>query len=204
MSAIEDHNSGVFESVLANRWNGAILERVAKLGLNDWWLTSGCIAQSVWNAKYGFPPDHGIIDYDLIYFDPDTSWQAEDDVIRKAADVFSELPIMVQIRNQARVPLWYEGKFGVPYPPVRAASDGIDRFPCKTTAVGIRCEGNRLHLHAPFGVSLMLDGMLVPNPVLPIAEVYATKVRRWQAVWPELVAYPWPIEEVPAKGCGQS
>ncbi|WP_246742837.1 nucleotidyltransferase family protein [Rhodomicrobium vannielii] len=88
MSAIEDYNSGVFESVLANRWNDAILERIGKLGLNDWLLTSGCIAQSVWKAKYGFPPDHGIIDYDLIYFDPDSSWQAEDDVIRKAADVF--------------------------------------------------------------------------------------------------------------------
>ncbi|WP_425523415.1 nucleotidyltransferase family protein [Rhodomicrobium vannielii] len=114
------------------------------------------------------------------------------------------MPITVQIRNQARVPLWYEGKFGVPYPPVRAASDTIDRFPCKTSAVGIRCEGNRLQLRAPFGVTLMLNGVLVPNPVLPIPEVYATKIRRWQAVWPELVANPWPIEEVPAQGCRQS
>jgi len=193
MAVPDDHSSRVRGAVLANPWNAAILERMGALGLDDWWLTAGCIAQSVWNGAYGLPPDHGIVDYDVFYCDPDTRWDAEDAVIARAAALFSDLPVTVQIRNQARVPLWYEGRFGVPFPPVARASDGIDRFPCKSVAVGVRREENgRLRIHAPFGLRWLLDGVLVPNPVLPIPAVYAAKVARWQAVWPRLTAHPWP------------
>jgi uncharacterized protein len=177
---------------LENRWNAIILDRAPSLGLGDWWLTAGCIAQSVWNGLYGREPDHGILDYDIFYFDPDTSWVAEDRVISRAAAAFADLPITVQIRNQARVPLWYEEKFGVPFPPVARASDGIDRFPCGTVAVGIRWSEGRFTIHAPFGLHYLLRGKLVPNTALQIPGVYADKTTRWMAVWPELVATPWP------------
>lgn len=198
MSVAEDKIDCLLECVLANPWNSIIFERIKTLGLNDWWLTAGCIAQSVWNVKYGLPPEYGIIDYDVFYFDPDTSWSAEDDVIRMAATLFSDLPITVQIRNQARVPLWYEGKFGVPFPPVSAASDGIDYFPCKTVAIGVRCDGSGFKVYVPFGVQHLLDGILIPNPILRIPEVYAAKVRRWQDVWSGLIAHPWPTTDVHA------
>jgi hypothetical protein len=93
--------------VLSNKWNGIVLDRMEQLGLSDWWLTAGCIAQSVWNRLYDRAADHGILDYDVIYFDRDTSWEAEDAVIRATATLFADLPIAVQVRNQARVPLWY-------------------------------------------------------------------------------------------------
>ncbi len=179
----------VLSLVLKNRWNGILLGRARSLGLSDWWLTAGCIAQSVWNGLYGREPDHGILDYDIFYFDRDTSWAAEDRVI---ASAFADLPITVQIRNEARVPLWYEEKFGVPFPPVARASDGIDRFPCGTVAVGIRRSEDRFTIHAPFGLDLLLQGKLIPNPALQIPALYANKTARWMEVWPELAATPWP------------
>jgi hypothetical protein len=185
--------------VLANRWNANILERIPQLGLTDWWLTAGCLAQSVWNGLYDRPPDHGILDYDVFYFDLDTSWEAEDTVIAKAAAIFADLPIAVQIRNQARVPLWYEKKFGVPFPPVETASEGIDRFPCGTVAVGIRRDGDKFRIHAPFGLGPLLQGTLIPNTALQIAEIYAAKTRRWREVWPDLVVEPWPDQFIPAR-----
>jgi uncharacterized protein len=178
--------------VLSNPWNAAILDRMGRLGVADWWLTSGCLVQTVWNGLYGHPPDHGILDYDVFYFDPDTGWDAEDAVIRRAARLFADLPVRVQIRNQARVPLWYEEKFGVRYPPVRTASDGIDRFPCATTSVGLRREGEGFRIHAPYGLDLLLQGVLLPNTTLWVPGVYAAKAARWRAVWPELVLVPWP------------
>lgn len=183
----------LLEQVLKNQWNRIILKRMKTLCLSDWWITAGCIAQSVWNDKYGFPPDNGISDYDIFYFDPDPSWDAEDRIIKRAATLFSDLPVTVQIRNQSRVPLWYEEKFGVPFPPVRAASDGIDCFPCKTVAVGVRYDDDRFTVYAPFGVQLLLEGVLIPNPVLQIPDVYRMKVGRWQNVWPGLVAEPWAV-----------
>jgi uncharacterized protein len=182
----------VLSLVLKNRWNATILDRAPALDLRDWWLTAGCIAQSVWNGLYGRAADHGILDYDIFYFDPDTSWAAEDRVISRAAAAFADLPITVQIRNQARVPLWYEEKFGVPFPPVTRASDGIDRFPCGTVAVGIRRSEDGFTIHAPFGLAPLLQGKLIPNTALQIPGVYADKTVRWKEVWPDLVVTPWP------------
>jgi hypothetical protein len=192
-----DESDRFLRLVLANRWNAAILERMPRLGLEDWWLTAGCLAQSVWNGLYDRPPDHGILDYDVFYFDPDTSWDAEDRVITRVAAMFSDLAITIQIRNQARVPLWYEAKFGIPYPPVHAAIDGIDRFPCATDAVGIRRDAGAFRIYAPFGLTAVLRGSLLPNPALPIPEVYAAKTARWLKVWPALVVAPWPDRAMP-------
>jgi hypothetical protein len=185
--------------VLANRWNAAILERISQLMLPDWWLTAGCLAQSVWNGIYHRAPDQGILDYDVFYFDPDTSWTGEDAVIRNAAVLFADLPITVQIRNQARVPLWYEEKFGVAFPPVRAACDGIDRFPCASVAIGVRRIGDEFKIHAPFGLGPVLRGELIPNPVLQIPEVYAAKTERWRRVWPDLKVRKWPVSDAQGK-----
>ena len=47
--------------------------------------SSGCLVQTVWNVLTRRAVDYGINDYDVFYFDPDTSWAAEDAVIRTAA-----------------------------------------------------------------------------------------------------------------------
>ncbi|WP_220274743.1 nucleotidyltransferase family protein [Trinickia dinghuensis] len=162
-----------------------------QLGLSDWWLTSGCVAQSVWNAACGRDMHSGIRDYDLIYYDPNTSWAAEDDVIRRGRSLFAGLPIEVQIRNQARVPLWYEEKFGIPFGVVNRASDGIDRFPCATVCVGLKCVHDGFDVYAPFGLKPLFEGVLRPNRALPIESVYAEKTERWQREWPHLTREPW-------------
>ena len=64
---------------------------------------------------------HGIRDYDVFYFDADTSWSAENEVIERAAHLFADLNVSIEVRNQARVHLWYEEKFGLPYPPLKSA-----------------------------------------------------------------------------------
>jgi uncharacterized protein len=79
------------EAVLCNPINRTILERLPMFGLNDVWLVSGSLFQTVWNCLTGRPPDYGIKDYDIIYFDADTSWQAEDAVIRRMAACFSDI-----------------------------------------------------------------------------------------------------------------
>jgi uncharacterized protein len=58
----------------------------------------------------GRPLDYGIKDYDLGYFDDsDLSYEAEDAVIRRVKAAFDEpLRSTVEVRNQARVHLWFE------------------------------------------------------------------------------------------------
>jgi len=180
------------ECVLQNRFNTAILDRFSQLGLDDWWLTAGCLAQSVWNMKAGKAPDAGIADYDVFYFDPDITWRSEDRVIRQGLELYSELSVNIEIRNQARVPIWYPKKYGFDYGPVLRASDGIDRFAYQTTAIGLRKEDNGTYrIYAPFGLDLVMQGHVIPNDVLPIRDVYEAKVARWQKIWPDLKIMPW-------------
>src|SRR6185312_9025804 len=76
------------ETVQRNPFNRVILERLPLLALRDCWLVSGGLFQTVWNMRTGQRPDLHIKDYDIFYFDPDTSYAAEDAVIRRAADLF--------------------------------------------------------------------------------------------------------------------
>src|SRR5213078_2739431 len=81
-----------------------VLARAARMDLPGWYLVAGCLYQTVWNVVGGQPPEAGILDYDLAYFDAaDLSWAAEDAVIQAGHRVFGDLPAPVQIRNQARV-----------------------------------------------------------------------------------------------------
>ncbi|GLY97422.1 nucleotidyltransferase family protein [Actinoplanes sp. NBRC 103695] len=171
-----------------------VLERAAALDLPGWYLTAGCVFQTVWNGVTGRPPGHGIRDYDLFYFDAgDLSWEAEDRVIAASARVFADLPAEVEVRNEARVHLWYEQKFGVPCPPYSSTEAAIDSFAATTCCVGVRLEPDgQWRVYAPHGLADIFDLVLRPNPVLAPREVYETKAARWRELWPELTVLPWP------------
>lgn len=79
----------------------------------NWYIAAGILSQTVWNHLHGFESDANIKDIDLVYFDPDTSYEAEDKYIQRGKDLFGDLQVDVEIRNQARVYLWYEDHFGI-------------------------------------------------------------------------------------------
>ncbi len=125
-------------AALQNPANQIIAEELYRLTLPDAWLVSGCLVQTVWNVLTGRAVDYGINDYDVFYFDPDTSWEAEDEIIRTLTERLAGRGIAVEARNQARVHLWYPEKHGLPYPELRCSTEGIDRFLTKNTQIGIR------------------------------------------------------------------
>lgn len=160
--------------------------------LPDWWLVSGAIYNTVWNRLTGRPETHGIKDIDLFYFDPETSYEAEDHQIRRAAALFPPKP-PVELRNQARVHLWYPDHFHRPYPPLANAAEAIDRFACRTHCVGLRLEPDGgLTLYAPYGLDDIFAFRLTPNTVLDNRITHEAKARRQTALWPELTVIAWP------------
>jgi hypothetical protein len=59
-------------------------------------------------------PGLGHQGYDIFYCDDrELSWEAEDRVIRLVEETVADLPIRVEVRNQARVHLWYRERFGI-------------------------------------------------------------------------------------------
>jgi hypothetical protein len=160
-----------------------LLEYLRAIALPQWRLVAGCLYQTVWNVLTNRPRGTGIQDHDVIYFDAsDLTWEAEDAIIRRATA--SDL---LQIRNQARVHLWYEQHFGVPYPPLSTADEAIQRYPSIAGAVGVRLEDDgRLDITAPFGLEDMFAMIMRPNPACPHQPAFAAKAARVRLIWPEV------------------
>jgi hypothetical protein len=174
-------------AALQNPANEIIAEELFRLALPDAWLVSGCLVQTVWNVLTKRAVDYGINDYDVFYFDPDTSWEAEDRVIRRLTDRLAPRGIQAEARNQARVHLWYPAKHGLPYPPLHCSTEGIDRFLTMNTQIGIRRTRDGYDVYAPNGFGDVADMIARPNPGANFSAAnYAAKVARWKALWPEL------------------
>jgi len=133
-------------------------------------------------------PDYGVKDYDLGYFDAsDISYEAEDAVIRRVAAAFDEpLRSAVEVRNQARVHVWFEGHFGEWYAPLSCTAEALERFVSPMFSIGVRLmRDDRLHIAAPFGLADLFALRLRPNPRRSSAnfsQVAAGVTRRWPEV----------------------
>jgi len=167
-----------------------VLETARKLALPDWMIFSGAVYQPVLNHLTGRPADHGLNDYDLAYYDAaDLSYEAEDVVIRRAAAAFKPpLRDLVEVRNQARVHLWFESKFGEAYGPLASTAEALERFASATFAVGARLEADgALRLFAPFGLEDLFALRLRPNPLrVKGAGGWARTTSSAKARWPEI------------------
>lgn len=184
---------GFLEAVLASEANRVVLERGPLLGVADWWLTGGAVFQAAWNRLDGRDPDAGVLDRDLFYFDPaDLSWEAEDAVVQKAADLFSDLTSPLQVRNEARVHLWFADHFGVAAEPFSSTRDAIDHFASTTCCYGVTRRADGFEVYAPHGFADLAAGRVRPNPGPATREVYETKTARWHTEWPCLLVEPWP------------
>lgn len=170
-----------------------VLDRARGMALPDWRIVSGALYNTVWNSLTGRPLQTGIKDVDLFYWDDaDLSYEAEDVMIRRGAEIFAGLPVPVEIRNQARVHLWFEDHFGTPFTPLRSSAEGVDRFASKTHAVSVRLEPDgALDVYAPFGLDDLFAFRVTPNHVLDNRLTHETKAARAKAIWPEITIIPW-------------
>ncbi len=142
------------EIVTGQDWLTDALTRLRDLRLPDGWLVAGCLYNCVWNVLTGRPAQNGIRDVDIFYYDKtDLSFEAEDAVIRRTKAAFADFPLPVDIKNQARVHLWFENRFGFAIPQYPSSCDSIACFSTRAYAVGARPGADdHLQICAPFGL----------------------------------------------------
>jgi hypothetical protein len=146
----------------------------------------------VWNLLHGFEPAAGIKDYDLVYFDPiDLSDEAERQIEEKVARRLSGLDVVVDVKNEARVHLWYAERFGRHLEPYASTEDAIATWPTTASCVGVRQENDDFMVCAPFGLADLLGMVARPNKTIVTRDVYEEKVSRWAARWPRLRIIAW-------------
>jgi hypothetical protein len=186
-------NAAAFmDDVCRNPVNRRLLDRLPRLDLPNQWLVAGCLFQTIWNLRSGLSPAFGIQDYDVFYFnDADLSWEAENEDILRAQAAMRDLNVQVELKNQARVHLWYGERFGPGYPKLERTQDGIDRFLSGCTRVGVRTNPkNELELYAPDGLDDLYNGILRPNPLNYRPELFLAKAESYKKRWPWLTIIP--------------
>lgn len=171
-----------------------LLEALRQLDLPDWRLVSGAIYQTVWNRLTSQPTGYGIKDYDVAYFDAsDRSYEAEDRVIRRVSEQLPRWDGKVEVRNQARVHLWYPDRFGGAYPELRNTDESLENYMCTTHAVAVRLEpDNEISVAAPFGLTDIFALTIRPCTKLQSnRKHYGEKARRMCRLWPQLKVLDW-------------
>lgn len=189
----------VIESVLADPACLSVLDALREVGLPDAWLCAGAVFQNVWNRLSGLPAGAGIRDYDVFYFDrANLGWDAEDAAIDRVTAAVRDPTIEVEVRNQARVHLWYPERFGKTIPPYTSSPDAISSFAAFACSVGVRWAEagpgsgfDALEVTAPFGLQDTVDMVLRPNHRLAPREVYEAKAAAYIERWPQLRVEPW-------------
>ena len=179
-------------TVLKNPAVNAVWQGWHHLQLPQCWLVAGCLAQTVWNARFGLPGMHGISDIDLIYFDPtDLSLSGEQAHAERIRALFPDLGIWMDVKNEARVHLWYAARFGFQIRPYSSAVDAIDTFPTTATTIGMRPGPHGCEIHATFGLGDLFAGVVRPNKRLITRGIYEAKVAKWRVHWPDLRVVGW-------------
>jgi hypothetical protein len=176
------------EAARRNPVNAALLDRLPALGLPDAWLVAGCLVQTLWNVRSNRPPGEGIRDYDIFYCDTDDlSWEAEDRHISRVATALADLEVRVELRNQARVHLWYGARFGPGYPALRCSRQAIDLFLIDCTRVALQAGADGAQtVYAPCDWGELFGGVLRPNRLNHRPGLFAAKAESYRARWPWL------------------
>jgi hypothetical protein len=175
-----------------------IIQLWAEISLPDCWLVAGAIVQTVWNDAFGFDPRHGVKDADLVYFDAeDLSEDTEAGHAARISALFAGLGVHIDVKNEARVHLWYARNFGFEIAPYTSSYHAISTFPTTATAIGVQPSPNGPLIAAPFGVSDLFATIVRPNKALITRAIYEAKLARWRPLWPRLAVVDW--EDEPAR-----
>ena len=180
------------DALEANHVVTEVLGKWAEVALPNCWIVAGVIVQSYWNAMHELPPLHGVNDIDLIYFDStDLAETSESGHALRISGMFDDLGVRFDVKNEARVHLWYESRFGYAIEPYASSEDAIDTFPTTAGSVGIRPANDAIESYTTFGFDDLLNLVVRPNKRQITREIYAEKVLRWSEMWPLLKIIEW-------------
>jgi hypothetical protein len=197
---LNGYNQGVYEQlkvlediIMSSKIIRVALERAKLLEIDNYYIGAGCITQTVWNYLSNNPLDYGIKDIDFVYFDDkNLEVESEDRVIAKVKELYSNINIEVDVKNEARVHLWYKKKFGCEILPYASLEVALNSWPTTATAIGIRKEiSNEFKVYAPFGLNDLFGKVVRPNKAQVTKQIYENKVSNWLNKWPDLKIIPW-------------
>ncbi len=164
-----------------------LLYGLPEMGLPPYYVAGGAIFQTVWNVGLGRRADEGIVDYDIVYWDEDTSYEAEDALINKISTAYPGLTL--DIKNSNRVKLWAPQLFGsdVSQSTYTNLEEPFSRYPFTCNCIGVRLE-DELVVCAPYGLNDIFSMIIRYNIIRGEKSqqwFMKHKGRKWKRKWPE-------------------
>ena len=163
-----------------------ILIIIRNLGLKDSWLAAGSVRNFIWNLLSDKSPFDRETDVDVIFFDPDISYEETVSIEKKLREDFPQY--QWELKNQ--VYMHQHSPHTVPY---TSSRDAMSKYPERCTAVGLRLnEDSTLELFAPYGLEDILNFQVHPTPHFLENEdrmkLYQTRLskKNWQEKWKNL------------------
>ena len=163
-----------------------ILTIIRNLGLKDSWLAAGSVRNFIWNLLSDKSPFDRETDVDVIFFDPDVSYEETVSLENKLREDFPQY--QWELKNQVYMHL--HSPHTVPY---ISSCDAMAKYPERCTAIGLRLHADAtLELFAPYGLEDILKFQVHPTPHFLDNEdrmkLYQERLskKNWQEKWKNL------------------
>ena len=163
-----------------------ILTIIRNLGLKDSWLAAGSVRNFIWNLLSDKSSFDRETDVDVIFFDPDVSYEETVSLENKLREDFPQY--QWELKNQVYMHL--HSPHTVPY---ISSCDAMAKYPERCTAIGLRLHADAtLELFAPYGLEDILKFQVHPTPHFLENEdrmkLYQERLskKNWQEKWKNL------------------
>ena len=163
-----------------------ILTIIRDLELKDSWLAAGSIRNFIWNLLSDKPAFDCETDVDVIFFDPDVSYEETLAIESKLREDFPQY--QWELKNQV-----YMHQHSPHTAPYTSSRDAMSKYPERCTAIGLRLNADAtLEFFAPYGLEDILNFQVAPTPHFLENEdrmkLYLKRLskKNWQEKWKNL------------------
>jgi hypothetical protein len=70
-----------------------VLIKLEDTSLENYYIGAGAINQTIFNYYHDYPLNYGIKDFDIVYFDYDTSYEKEDKIIKEVKEKLKDIKL---------------------------------------------------------------------------------------------------------------
>lgn len=170
-----------------------VLEEYAQKNpkFRNYYVGAGGVNQTVFNYYHGYDINYGIKDFDIVYYDSDESYEAEDIIIKDLESRLSHINTSFDIKNQGRVYIWYNEKYGTNRDKYKSVEDAISSWGATVTCVGVRLENNELKVYCPYGLNDIFSMIIRPVKKDFEKESYVKRANKWKEKWEKLKIVKW-------------